>query len=172
MLSADAAFIARAGDVLLFHRPTNWQTIRQDPKGTFFTALIHLTTRSRYNHAALALGDGKMVEATAGGVNVNDIASSTDDITVIHVEYDDAEDLEDVLAYSTACVGTTYGYLNAFWCGLRNVLPGAMQIKHGGTLICSELVAESLERAGEDFDKDSALVSPGDLADHFGVPRR
>jgi hypothetical protein len=173
-----------AGDVLLFHRKTNAENFRNDPFGTVMCALIHLTTRSKWNHAALDIGDGMMVEATNGGVVVNPVRSS-DEITrasgrpwpwhgcrapncdVIY----EGNDLEEVLAWSTGRVGWKYGTLNAFWCGLRNVLPGVAHIKHGRTIICSELVAEALARAGHDFQKDYALVSPGDLAEHFGVPR-
>lgn len=171
-----------AGDILLFHRPTTWASFRADKMGTVMTALIHLTTRSRWNHAALDIGDYRMVEATSGGVRVAPITSSDQIMRVDGqhmVEYADGtrcfgqylgNDLEDVLAWATGRVGRKYGYLNAFMCGLRNVIPG-LQVKQGTEVICSELVAEALERAGHDFGKDSALVSPGDLAEHFGVAR-
>jgi uncharacterized protein YycO len=176
-----------AGDVLLFSRKVNGDNFRQDPFGTFMCLLIHLTTRSKWNHAALDIGDGMMVEATSGGVAVNPIVSADeiqrvaapDPRVVLGVCYPpfcstlyDGNDLEEVLAWSTGRVGWTYGTLNAFWCGLRNLFPGMAHIKHGKTIICSELVSEALARAGHDFQKDYALVSPGDLAEHFGVPRR
>ena len=135
-----------------------------------------------------------MVEATSKGVAVNPISGSVDEIRAVHIPCDlpdyelkrrssadfcsdgiacyYGDDLEQVLAWSTGRVGWKYGTLNAFWCGLRNVLPGVAHVKHGRTIICSELVAEALARAGHDFDKDYALVSPGDLAEHFGVPRK
>jgi uncharacterized protein YycO len=174
-----------AGDVLLFSRPITWANFRKDKLGTTMCALIHLTTRSKWNHAALDIGDGLMVEATSKGVAVNPIRSS-DEIRSLPAgvglfchEGKDARaflyrdnDLEEVLAWSTARVGWRYGTLNAFWCGLRNLFPGVAHIKHGRTIICSELVAEALARAGHDFDKDYALVSPGDLAEHFGVNRK
>lgn len=180
-----------AGDVLLFSRPTTWANFKRDKFGTVMTALIHLTTRSKWNHAALDIGDGLMVEATNKGVAVNSISGSVDEITRIAVDptfygYDvlrawcgvpcgncyGGNDLEEALAWSTGRVGWKYGTLNAFWCGLRNVIPGAAHIKHGKTIICSELVAEALARAGHDFLKDYALVSPGDLAEHFGLERK
>ena len=178
-----------AGDVLLFSRPTTWANFRRDKFGTVMTALIHLTTRSRWNHAALDIGDGLMVEATSKGVAVNPIASSDEIQAVSSGEYIGygcsagakgrtcvneyvGNDLEEVLAWSTGRVGWTYGTLNAFWCGLRNLFPGVAHVKHGRTIICSELVAEALARAGHDFNKDYALVSPGDLAEHFGVGRK
>jgi uncharacterized protein YycO len=174
-----------AGSVLLFSRPITWANFRRDPFGTVMCALIHLTTRSKWNHAALDIGDGLMVEATNKGVAVNPIAS-LDEIRTVAVPQKavlsgcrvpcnncyEGNDLEETLAWSTGRVGWKYGTLNAFWCGLRNVIPGAAHIKHGKTIICSELVAEALARAGHDFDKDYALVSPGDLAEHFGVPRK
>lgn len=176
-----------AGDVLLFHRPTTWANFRADKMGTLMTTLIHLTTRSRWNHAALDIGDYRMVEATSGGVRVTPIASRDEITRILALGEMDCglnttfaqrtcigsyvgNDLEDVLAWATGRVGRKYGYLNAFMCGLRNVIPG-LQVKQGNEVICSELVAEALERAGHDFGKDSALVSPGDLATHFGVAR-
>jgi len=183
-----------AGDVLLFHRPTTWAAFRADKQGTIFTALIHLTTHSKWNHAALDVGDGMMVEATSSGVRVNPLRSS-DEIRVVPmggplrsmglaftiggvpvnpcrdglVGYH-GNDLEEVLAWATGRVGNRYGYLTAFFCGLRNLFPG-WSVVQDKAFICSQLVAESLERAGHDFGKSTEKVSPGDLATHFGVPR-
>lgn len=175
-----------AGDVLVFSRKTSWANFRRDPFGTFMCALIHLTTRSKWNHAAIALDAEQMIEATSGGVRVSPIRS-LDEIVTIRLDEESGtvcgpdgtcdirlyygNDLEEVLAWAAGRVGWKYGYVNAAICGLRNMWPG-LQIKVGNTAICSELVAESLERAGHWFGKDSALVSPGDLATHFGVPRK
>lgn len=176
-----------AGDVLVFSRPTTWANFKRDKFGTVMTTLIHLTTRSKWNHAAIALDDKRMIEATNRGVVVSPIESS-DEIGVIWMPTDEGEfagcgagqpcdlpycgnDLEEVLAVAAAAVGTKYGYFNAFWCGLRNLIPGAAHIKTGKTIICSELVALALMYAGHRWDKDTALVSPGDLAEHFGVAR-
>ena len=177
-----------AGSVLLFSRPITWANFTRDPFGTFMCALIHLTTRSRYNHAAIGIGDGLMVEATNRGVVVSPIAS-LDEITVIDMQLDPAADLcrgshgdevarywgpqtlEQVLAWATARVGWKYGYVTAALCGLRNMFPG-WSIVQDKALICSQAVAEALERAGHDFGKGSERVSPGDLAEHFGVPRK
>ena len=172
-----------AGDVLLFSRKITPAAFRDDPFGTLMCWLIHRTTRSRFNHVALDIGDGLMVEATNKGVAVNTI-SSNDEIVRVEgqhmVEYVDGtrcfgqylgNDLEEVLAWATGRVGWKYGTLNALWCGLRHVFPGAAHIKHGKTIICSELVSEALARAGHDWPTDYALVSPGDVAQHFGVNR-
>jgi uncharacterized protein YycO len=152
----------QAGDVLLFHAS----------KFGWMTWAIHTFTHSRWNHAALYLGDGKYVEATSSGVKVSDY-SGTDEVIGVRLVglYDDADDRDDVLAYAAGRVDTRYGYFNAFWCGLRHVFPGTIQIKFGDSVICSELVAESLSRAGFSCGKDAALVSPGDLAVALGIPR-
>lgn len=158
------------GSVLLFHRSSSLYQLRDDFMGTLFTALIHLCTHSRWNHAALAISRDEYVEATAQGVKISRIGSTTDEVRVVPIVYSDDDDRDEVLAWATGRVGVRYGYLNAFFCGLRTVFPG-LQVKQGDTIICSELVAEALERGGWDFGKDSALVSPGDLADAFGVER-
>lgn len=162
----------KPGDVLLFHRPTTWANFLKDPKGTFFTALIHLSTRSRFNHAAIAISEQAYAEATAGGVAITLAGTSSDEITVISPAYDDEDDRNEAVAWAVARTGERYGYFNAFMCGANNVLVGlGVVIKKTDAIICSELVAESLERAGFDFGKDSALVSPGDLATAFGRDR-
>lgn len=159
------------GDILLFHRPSSLANFRRDPVGTLFTAIIHFSTKSRWNHAAIACCPDGYVEATSRGVVMTDLDESADEILVVPVSYDDEEDREDTVSWAEEQIGTRYGYFNAFWCGLRNMFPGAVHIKHGDSIICSELVAEALQRAGYDFDKDSALVSPGDLASAFGAQR-
>lgn len=162
-----------AGDVLVFHTPTPVGQLWRP--SLWLPFLIHLVTRSRWNHAALAIGprsDGvqMMVEATARGVTDSRVDSRTDEMRSVRLHYHH-DDKEQVLAYAAGRVGMKYSFFNAFFCGLRHVFPGVVQIKFGNQVICSELVAESLERAGFDWGKDSALVSPGDLAEHLGLPR-
>ena len=111
------------------------------------------------------------VEATARGVTDSRVDSRTDEMRSVRLHYHH-DDKEQVLAYAAGRVGMKYSFFNAFFCGLRHVFPGVVQIKFGNQVICSELVAESLERAGFDWGKDSALVSPGDLAEQLGLPRR
>ena len=177
-----------AGDVLLFSRKINRANFKRDPFGTFMCALIHLTTRSRFNHASLDIGDGMMVEATSKGVAVNRIASSDEiqrvapfsdkratltgkcgapHVCLLHYE---GNDLEETLAWAAGRVGWKYGYVTAALCGLRNMFPG-WSIVQDKAVICSQLVSEALERAGHDFSKGTEKVSPGDLAEHFGVQR-
>lgn len=162
----------KPGDVLLFHRPTTWENFRKDPKGTLFTALIHWSTKSRWNHAAIAISDTEYAEATAGGVCITRFGSSLDEVKVVPVAFVDSEDQMDAISWAIARTGVRYGYLNAILCGVNNVLVGlGLVVKKTDSIICSELVAEALERAGFDFEKDSALVSPGDLATFFKEER-
>lgn len=161
---------AKPGDVVLYHRPTF----------SFFTWMIHVATRSRWNHAALVVEVDPMhgpivAEATAEGVKYTPLSETTDRTWVHHPTYDDEEDRLTAISWASARVGVRYGYLNAFFCGLNNILVGfgrgRFVIKKTDAIICSELVAEALTRAGHDFGKDNSQVSPGDLADYFGIPR-
>lgn len=156
------------GDVVLFH----------NPRFNLGTALIHLTTHSRWNHAALVVEVGpgsevEIIEATGSGVRRSRLAETTDLTEVIEVDYDDEDDRLDAVAWAVAREGVRYGYWNAFMCGVNNVLVGLhLAIKKTDAIICSELVAEALEKAGFDFgDWDTSQISPGDLADYFGVSR-
>lgn len=163
----------KAGDILLFHRPSSVASFRADPMGTFFTFLIHLSTRSKWNHAAIATSSHTYAEATSIGVRVSELGTSSDEILIVPVAYDDEEDLLTAMAWAAARVGTRYGWFNAFMCGANNVLVGmGLVIKRTSAVICSELVAECLVRAGDEhITKDPSLVSPGDLAEAFGVLR-
>ena len=160
-----------AGDVLLFHRPTNIESFLENPMGTVMTALIHLTTRSRWNHAAILVDDNTYAEATDQGVRLTKLGTSTDQVWQIPVEYTDDDDRFAACNWAMARVGTRYGYWQAFMCGFNAVFQGlGIVIKKTDAVICSELVAESLWRAGHTaIRKDPALVSPGDLAKAFGV---
>lgn len=154
------------GDVVLFHN-----------RGfNLMTFLIQLTTRSKWNHAAIVVaveGDRvKIAEATSRGVLHAYLDEKADELLVIETDFDDEEDRMDAVAWAEARVGVRYGYFNAFMCGLNNVLAGLnLAIKKTDAIICSELVTEALEHAGFDFTKDSSQVSPGDLASYFGVER-
>jgi uncharacterized protein YycO len=167
--------VVSAGDVLLFSRKINGENFRQDPFGTFMCALIHLTTRSKWNHAALIL-DEKLnyAEATSEGVVVSAYGSSTDEVVKIPVRYDDDEDRFTACNWAAARVGTRYGFGQAFMCGANNLLVGlGLIIKRTDAVICSEMVGESLWRAGHPkITKDPALISPGDLAQALGAPRK
>lgn len=173
--SASAQEEPQRGDVLLFHTQVTWRTVWMP--SLFFVWLIHVFTRSRWNHTALALGPDPstcvqmMVEATAsGGVQVNPVRSRNDELRIVRMSYQ-GNDREEVLAYAQRRAGERYGFLTAFMIGLRHVFPGALILKLGDQVICSELVAEALERAGFDWGKDAAAVSPGDIAEQLGVPR-
>ena len=164
-----------AGDVLVFHRKTTWANFRRDPFGTTMTALIHLTTRSRWNHAAIILDeDMNYAEATDRGVVVSPYGSSLDEVLKIPVRYDDETSRFAACNWAAARVGTRYGFWQAFMCGANNLLVGlGLVVKRTSAVICSELCAESLWRADHPaIRKDPALVSPGDLAEALGAPRK
>jgi uncharacterized protein YycO len=163
----------KAGDVLLFHRPMSWANVKRDPLGTLLTSLIHLSTRSKWNHAAILIRPTEYAEATSEGVLVTPMGRSTDEVMAVRVDYDDEEDQFTALAWASARVGARYGYFDAFMCGLNSVFVGlGLVIKRTDAVICSELVAECLTRAGDErITKDPALVSPGDLAEALGVAR-
>ena len=163
-----------AGDVLLFARKIDRHNFRRDPFGTLMCALIHLTTRSKWNHAAILIDEDTYAEATDKGVVLTELGISSDEVLLVPVIYDDEEDRFTACNWAAARVGTRYGFWQAFMCGANNLLVGlGLVIKRTDAVICSEMCAESLWRAGHPaMTKDPSLVSPGDLAEALGVPRR
>jgi hypothetical protein len=115
-----------AGDVLLFSRKITPAAFKADPFGTTMCALIHLTTRSKWNHAALDIGDGMMVEATSKGVAVNPIRSS-DEIRAIYMG---ADDFDNPTFACKPC--SLIGYYGN---DLEEVLPRRLALRHSQRLL-------------------------------------
>lgn len=106
-----------------------------------------ISGRSRWHHAGFAVGNGLMAEATPRGVSLSWIRLSDDEVTVASPAYPDDAVREQAIAYARASEGRREGR------------PGT-------------LVAEILERSGFDIGKSAGSVSPGDLAEAIGLPRR
>lgn len=162
----------RPGDVVLYHRPFTLANLKRDPLGTIFVGLIHLTTGSKWNHTSIAVENGLVIEATGEGVVVNPAENTLDEAEVVPVTYRSKWALARSTDHARSLVGRRYGYLNAFMVGLRNLFPGRLWVRFTDTMICSELVAECLDRGDDDrITEPTASYSPGDIAEALGVER-
>jgi len=138
----------------------------------FFAKLIRLGTVSRWNHAFIYIGDGKVVEANPTGVAISPLWKYP------RVAWNQHEKLrgdqrEAIVYHATNLVGRPYNFGIIAMLALRalgiKVFPQSFihyLARHQG-YICSELVAECYEKAGHLVCPNTDLVNPGDLAERL-----
>lgn len=152
-------------------RPGDYIVVRT---GGVAARLIRLVTRSRFNHAAIYIGGGQLIEATPRyGVRIAELAEYAGDLMwsnsaepTLSGERDTVVDIarawlgvpynwEGDLADGLACLGLRWRLLSRLPSGRR-------------TVMCSQLVANAGERAGLDSwlcgKPNPGAVTPADLA--------
>jgi len=151
-----------AGDFILFEGDA------------FISRGIQIFSGSKWSHAAIFLGDGYVMEATAAGVEKNLLAplvKHAKSIAVMRIPDLTVEQMEEMktAAYTLQTVGTKYDFAN-----LITLAPYFMLRKIGinapwlvwsrkGEVICSELCARCALVIPLKFAKNPKLVSPGVL---------
>lgn len=144
--------------------------------------LIRLVTRSRYNHAWLYLGGGRIVEAEGNGAVISPLADY-DGLPVLwsNLTLTEAERAA-IVAKARGVVGVPYSWIDDACIALTALLgvhvPGWVRRRLASPehLMCSQLVDVCYQAAGIDLVPSKPLpgdVSPGDLADviaHRPVP--
>jgi uncharacterized protein YycO len=137
---------------------------------SFLDTLIHIFTGSRWNHAALVVSaNGNLIELESSGIRKNTLkAYSSTQFHLVDVELS-KEDRKQVVTYAKYMLKkhASYGFLTVASIAFKIVTHSRFVIKLDGTLICSEFVAKSLAEGGIIWDKDTSLISPGDLYNKF-----
>lgn len=163
----DELVIPGPGDIVLTH-------------GThFFSQLIRLGQRIRYrrnesqfaqwNHVAIGVGDGEIVEALSAGISKRHISEYRDEkYAVVEIEASE-ESRQQMLDYVLwiESLGKRYGWLMIGAITIQLLVGGRFTFNLDGSEICSTLAAEALKSAGYRFNR--RLVLPADLAWYFDV---
>jgi len=133
-----------------------------------FGVLIRWATRSRWSHAGVYVGDGRIVESWTSGARISDV-TSWPDAAWSHFDLDEQQ-RQGIATAALSLVGTPYGWLDiaAISLGTFGITLGPIgrRISNDGTMICSQLVDSAYERAGVHLFNDGRLpgmVTPGDL---------
>lgn len=132
--------------------------------------LIQIGTRSRWNHAAIDVGNGQLVEANPNGVQRKPVTEyGTDQYVTSRLELTDSQ-RDDIVAYAVRAIGTPYGWVDIVALALVavGIRPGWLDRYAARTdrLVCSQLVAYAYAAAGCPVSSaDPWTVTPGDLAD-------
>ena len=147
-----------AGDYIVF-KSTGWAA-----------RAIQYGTRSRWNHAAIALGDGFIVEAVPSGIRRTALADYDHREYVVGRRHLTSWQRSKVCAYATSRIGAGYGWLDIAALALvaLGIRPAWLDnfAANDDRLVCSQLVAYAYAAAGERLtDDDAWTVTPGDLAD-------
>jgi uncharacterized protein YycO len=171
-----SAHLANPGDILLVR--TNH----------FVSKLIRFGQRgygksaAQWNHVAIYIGNGEIVEALTTGIT-RGFASKypSSDVRVIspipkiygaHVPFHDTERMSiidnalraNAANFAESCVGEKYGFLTILAIAIKTLTKGKIDFNLQGTNICSGLAARSLERMGYNFNPyDPAELTPAYL---------
>jgi uncharacterized protein YycO len=139
-----------------------------------FARLIQVGTVSRWNHAFIYIGNGKIVEANPKGVEVSDASKYPLIAWNRHEELTDL-DRKLIVQHAVEQVGKPYNFLIIFNLVLRILGLRALANTHflyklaqKEGYICSELVAEAYAMARCPVTtKAPDLCTPGDLAERL-----
>jgi hypothetical protein len=145
--------------------------------GTPFGAVICACTRSKFDHVAVSIGGGQVVEATPRGVHVSPLANYAGHLAVANLaEPMTSQQKWTVAAAAQSFVGREYAFGDLAVIELRRLgLTWPWLIHLADTrdaLICSELAALCGRQAGLDWlcgEPDPAYVQPAELARRPGV---
>jgi uncharacterized protein YycO len=123
-----------------------------------------------WNHTALVVdAQGAIVEALGTGVARRSIHDyDPTQYTVVRIDASDA-DRAQAAAFATSCISAQYGWLTIVSIGLSLITGGKLAFAIDGQLICSGLVARSLERTSAIFKHDPARIMPAELAEIYQV---
>jgi hypothetical protein len=135
---------------------------------------IRVFTRSKWNHAFLYLGNGRIIESRAAGATIRELKEyGPQNLTAINWgDRIDEDTRHRIILFGEKLQGVPYGFLDiavlAFACfGIRNRWIDA-RINRQDRLICSQLVDKAYAAAGFQLFNDGRMpseVTPGDLGE-------
>lgn len=139
----------------------------------------------RFNHVAVFVGDGMMVEALTSGVVLSPVdkypaADTRVAVALAHgaspglpmeAETQSWMDMRaNAASFARSCVGEKYGWATIAAIAVKTLTKGRVDFGVQGTSICSGLAARALERLGYDWNPyDPAELTPAYLADRLGA---
>jgi uncharacterized protein YycO len=137
---------------------------------------------AQWNHVAICVGGGKIVEALTSGVVLSS-ASKYPAVDVLAVstrswqqegkgvmfDFADAAMRANACSFARSCVGERYGWPTIAAIAVKVLTRGKVDFGVEGTSICSGLAARALERLGYDWNPwDPAELTPAYLAKTLG----
>lgn len=160
----------QAGDIVLTHG------------SSLFAKLIGFGQRLRihgddrkyawFTHAALVVGSaGELVEVMGNGIRRSSASVyRPQDYAVVRTGAEPG-DVKEMLQFADWAVSARpkYGWATIVSIGLTMLTGAKFAFFVSGEFICSGFVARAMERTGAIFSRDSAHITPADLAKYYGV---
>lgn len=123
-----------------------------------------------WSHAALAIGDGKLIEAKGQHpVRVVPLSYYDDKNYVAVYTTGDDQMRANAVKFAQAQCGRGYGYISLFFLSLWTIFGGVRLSVGNRRFFCSDLVAEATERLGYIYSDNPLTIMPADLAKAFDV---
>ena len=136
--------------------------------------LIRLGTGSKWNHAGIYIGDGKIVEARPVGVTISKLDKYDKNPILWNTVVDNlnTDQGQKIADRAKGFVGDSYGFWSIINIGFKilflGLFPNLKRAENEKSVICSQLVAWSYSVGGIKLSKKQhALVSPKDLAERL-----
>lgn len=127
---------------------------------------IRLVTRSRFNHAAIYIGGGQIIEANPAGVQVSPLSNYDGYLMLRSDLHLDPARAAAVVQAAQAQLGLEYGWLDVLAIALSTIGIRTRKLDDPDSRFCSQLVMISEDAAGRPYLtlKAANRVTPGDLA--------
>lgn len=123
------------------------------------------------NHTAVLISPHTVVEAVGEGVLRRPLEDyDSRDYVLIKVDASD-EDRDQMVKFVLSCIGYPYGFVTDLSFALTLFLGFKIDFTVDRTYICSQLVGETLVRAGYILPRSAQRMSPADLAKMFDAVR-
>jgi hypothetical protein len=128
--------------------------------------VIRILTRSKWNHAAIFIGDGQIIEADPSGVQIADL-SNYDGLPILWSDLRlPPAQATLVVAAARAQLGLEYGFLDVAAIALSTIGIITSRLDDPDSRFCSQVVAQTFLVAGPLLcvTKAANRITPGDLA--------
>ncbi len=124
-----------------------------------------------WNHTALFIGRGQIIEALGDGVHINPLSKyQPQEYYAVHIRASEA-DRQKAVEFALSQRRDRYGWFTIVSLALMLLTGTRLYFGIDGQVICSGLVAGALERCGVVFPRGADHVMPADLAQMYQVGR-
>lgn len=154
----------RPGDFILTHRKVLASRLIEIGQHLRYKESLY----NHWSHCALIMNEsGDLMEALTAGVTRTNLSRYKDvEYHIVRIDADE-RDRDQAVAFALHCEGESYDWLTIGCIGASLLTGGRIVFGIDGHMICSGLVARSLERTGIIFERDAARMLPADLAHYF-----
>jgi hypothetical protein len=132
--------------------------------------LHHRKAAAQWSHAALVVGQGTLCEALAKGISYSSASKYDNRWRALVRVVGSPEMRANAMSYAASCIGEEYGFVDFASVILSQLFGLRLILTTARAQICSEFVANALERLGYVFPASAELETPADLYELATTP--